>query len=115
MEVIDGVDTPHTVKEILDYLKAHVYGRVTIQEVAEALGKSESSVKQQFARYRDSGIIHHYNYLKVKEAKRLIREGRYNMTQIADLLQFDSPQYFSKCFRSFTNMTPTEYKRSIVV
>ncbi|MBP3435146.1 MAG: helix-turn-helix transcriptional regulator [Clostridia bacterium] len=115
LDVIDGVDTPHTVKEILDYLKAHVYGRVTIQEVAEALGKSESSVKQQFARYRDSGIIHHYNYLKVKEAKRLIREGRYNMTQIADLLQFDSPQYFSKCFRSFTNMTPTEYKRSIVV
>ena len=113
VDVIDGVDTPHTVKEILDFLKAHLYGRVTVQDVADALGKSESSVKQQFAKYRESGIIHYYNYLKVKEAKRLIREGRYNMTQIADLLQFDSPQYFSKCFKSFTNMTPTEYKQSI--
>ncbi len=114
VDVIDGVDTPHTVKEILDFLKAHVYGRVTIQEVADALGKSESTVKQQFAKYRESGIIHYYNSLKVKEARRLIREGRYNMTQIADLLQFDSPQYFSKCFKSFTNMTPTEYKQSIL-
>ena len=114
VDVIDGVDTPHTVKEILDFLKAHVYDRVTVREVAEALGKSESSVKQQFARYRDSGIIHYYNALKIKEAKRLIREERYNMTQIAELLQFDSPQYFSKCFKTFTNMTPTEYKRSIL-
>ena len=113
VDVIDGVDTPHTVKEILDYLKARVYGRVTVRDVADALGKSESSIKQQFARYRDSGIIHYYNYLKIKEAKKLIREGRYNMTQVADLLQFDSPQYFSKCFKSFTNMTPTEYKQSI--
>lgn len=113
VDVIDGVDTPHTVKEILDYLKARVYGRVTVRDVADALGKSESSIKQQFARYRDSGIIHYYNYLKIKEAKKLIREGRYNMTQVADMLQFDSPQYFSKCFKSFTNMTPTEYKRSI--
>ncbi len=114
VDVIDGVDTPHTVKEILDYLKAHIYGRVTVRDVADALGKSESSIKQQFARYRDSGIIHYYNSLKVKEARRLIREGRYNMTQIAELLQFDSPQYFSKCFKSFTNMTPTEFKQSIL-
>ena len=114
VDVIDGVDTPHSVKEILDFLKAHLYGRVTVKDVADALGKSESSVKQQFARYRDSGIIHYYNSLKIKEARRLIREGRYNMTQIADLLRFDSPQYFSKCFKSFTNMTPTEYKESIL-
>lgn len=114
VDVIDGVDTPHTVKEILDYLKAHIYGRVTVRDVADALGKSESSIKQQFARYRDSGIIHYYNSLKVKEARRLIREGRYNMTQIAELLQFDSPQYFSKCFKAFTNMTPTEFKQSIL-
>lgn len=114
VEVIDGVDTPYSVKEILDYLKAHVYERLTIRQIADALGKSESTIKQQFAHYRNSGLIHYYNSLKIKEARRLIRDGRYNMAQIADLLQFDSPQYFSKCFKAFTNMTPTEYKRSIV-
>ena len=83
-------------------------------DVAQAVGKGESTVKQLFSLYRSGGIMKYYNYLKIKEAKRLIREGQYNMTQIADLLHFNSPQYFSKCFKTYTNMTPREYKASIV-
>lgn len=112
--VIDGVDVPYHIKEILDFLQENVYGRVTVGDVARHVGKSESTVKQQFALYHKSGIIKYYNSLKIKEARRLIREGKYNITQIADLLHFDNPQYFSKCFKAYTHMTPREYKASIV-
>lgn len=112
--VIDGVDVPYHIKEILDYLHANIYGRISVADIARHVGKSESTVKQQFSLYRKSGIMHHYNALKIKEARRLIREGKYNMTQIADMLHFDNPQYFSKSFKTYTNMTPKEYKASIV-
>ena len=112
--VIDGVDVPYNVMEILDYLKEHIYGKVTIRDLAMHLDKSESTIKQLFAQYRDGGIIRYYNALKIKEARKLIREGKYNMTQISDMLQFDNPQYFSKCFKAVTNMTPSEYKASIM-
>ena len=112
--VIDGVDVPYNVMEILDYLKEHIYGKVTIGDLAKHLDKSESTVKQLFAQYRDGGIIRYYNALKIKEARKLIREGKYNMTQISDMLQFDNPQYFSKCFKTVTNMTPSEYKAPIM-
>ena len=100
--------------KIIDYLKEHIYDKVTIANLAKQLDKSESTVKQLFAQYRSGGIIRYYNALKIKEARRLIREGHYNMTQISDLLQFDNPQYFSKCFKAVTNMTPSEYKASIM-
>lgn len=112
--IIDGIDVPYNVKEIIDYLKEHIYDKVTIANLAKQLDKSESTVKQLFAQYRSGGIIRYYNALKIKEARRLIREGHYNMTQISDLLQFDNPQYFSKCFKAVTNMTPSEYKASIM-
>ncbi len=110
--VIDGVDVPYQVKEILDFLKDNVYGKITVADVARRLGKSESAVKKLFAQYH--GIMRYYNGLKIEEAKRLIREGRYNLTQISDLLCFDNPQYFSKCFKQATKMTPSEYRRSIL-
>ena len=88
--------------------------RITVADVAQAVGKGESTVKQLFSLYREKGIMKYYNSLKIKEARRLIREGKYNMTQISDLLCFDSPQYFSKCFKAYTNMTPSEYKVSIL-
>ncbi len=111
---IDGVDVPYQVKEIMEYLHGAIYGRVTIADIAKALGKSESTVKQLFAQYHKDGVIRYYTSLKIKEAKKLIREGRYNMTQIADMLHFDTPQYFSKCFKHYTKMTPSEYKASIM-
>lgn len=111
--LIDGVDVPYNVKEILDFLHDNIYGKITIRDVAKHVDKSESTVKQLFSQYRESGMMKYYNSLKIKEARRLIREGHYNMTQISDMLHFDNPQYFSKCFKSFTNMTPSEYKASI--
>lgn len=112
--VINGVDVPYSIKEILDFLNDNLYEKITIRDIAQAVGKGESTVKQLFSQYRSHGIMKYYNELKLKEAKRLLREGHYNITQISDLLRFDSPQYFSKCFKSYTNMTPSEYKASII-
>ena len=111
---VDGIDMPYKVKEIIDYLKNNIYGRITIKQIADATHQSESSVKQNFSKCFNGGIVKHYNHLKIKEARHLIRSGRYNFTQISDMLCFESPQYFSKCFKDFTNMTPSEYKKSIL-
>lgn len=111
---IGGMDIPYELKKILDYLEERTYGKCSIADIAKRFGKSESAIKILFASYREGGIIKYYNELKINEAKKLIREGTYNMTQIADLLGFENPQYFSKCFRIHTNMSPSEYKMSIL-
>lgn len=112
--MIDGVDVPYPIKEILNYLHDNIYNKITVSDVAQAVGKGESTVKQLFSLYRKNGIMKYYSNLKIREAKKLIREGRHNMTQIADMLHFDSPQYFSKCFKDHTKMTPSEYQASIL-
>ena len=81
-----------------------------MRDVAHHVGKSESAVKQQFATYRKNGLMHFYNGMKIREARKLIREGRYNMTQIAEMLQFENPQYFSKCFRRAFGYSPSKVR-----
>lgn len=111
---VNGVEIPYEIKAICDYLEENVYSKCTISDIAAHFGKSESSLKSLFSTYKSGGIINYYNLLKTDEAKKLIREGNYNFTQIADLLCFDNPQYFSKFFRNSTGMSPTEYKMSII-
>ena len=111
---IDGVEVSFEIRELLDVLQEGVYGRLTVGEIARKVGKSESTVKALFQRFQPGGIMRYYNELKIREAKRLIRENRHTLAQIAELLHYDSAQYFSKCFRDITNMTPSEYKRSIM-
>ena len=111
---IDGVAVDFETKELLDILQANVYGRLTIGDIARAVGKSESTVKALFRRFHPGGIMHYYNGLKIREAKRLIRENRHTLSQIAELLCYDSAQYFSKCFHDATHMSPSEYRQSII-
>lgn len=112
--VIDGVDVPYQAKEILAFLRCNIYNKINIQDIVRHTGKSESTVKALFGLYRGGGVMQYYNSLKIEEARKLIREGKYNISQISDMLHFDNPQYFSKCFKRFTNMTPREYKVSII-
>jgi YesN/AraC family two-component response regulator len=111
---LDGMDVPIAVKEILDVLHSHLYDTLTVADVAKAVGKSEATVKKLFSLYRPGGMMRYFGSLKIKEAKKLIREGRYNFAQIAELLHYDTPQYFSKCFKDFTHMTPSDYRKSIL-
>ena len=111
---INGMDVPIEVKEILDLLDERLHEKLTVAEIAKAMGKSETTVKTLFALYRSGGIIRYFNSLKIKEAKRMIREGSKNFTQIAEELGFDTAQYFSRCFKNFTRMTPGEYRQSIL-
>lgn len=111
---IDGVDVNFEIRELLDVLNDNIYGKLTIEDIARKIGKSESTVKALFARFQPGGIMRYYNALKIREAKRLIRENRYTLAQIAELLCYDTAQYFSKCFKQSTHMTPTEYRQSII-
>lgn len=111
---LNGRNVPYPVKEITDFLTSKIYDKVCLADVAHAVGKSPSAVKKLFSQHMSEGIISYYNRLKIKEAKRLIRDGSYNFAQIADLLHFDTSQYFTKCFKDATKMTPSEYKKSIL-
>ena len=51
--------------------------------------------------------------LKIQAARRLIREGRLNFTQIASRLGYQSIHYFSRRFHLITGMTPSEYAHSV--
>ena len=109
-----GTDVPYELKEILDYLDKNIYGRINVDQIASTVKKSASSVKNIFNRYISGGIINYYNHLKMEEAKKLIRERKYNFSQISEMLSFDTPQYFSIKFKKHTGMSPMEYKNSIM-
>ncbi len=111
---VDGVNIPVRIKSVLDYLNENIYGKISISQISERFGISESLLKKEFSLCYNGGIINYYNNRKVQEAKKLIRSGEHSFSEIADMLGFDTPQYFSKFFKNITNMTPTEYKHSII-
>lgn len=53
-------------------------------------------------------LIHRF---LVSEAKNLLNEGKLTVTEIAYLLGFENPPYFSRLFKKETGLSPNQYKK----
>ena len=66
-----------------------------------------------FAENTGRGVIAYFIEMKIEYAKRYIREGNHNITQISQMLGYDKANYFSTQFKQYMKMTPSEYAASI--
>ena len=73
----------------------------------------EGTSKTLFKSVTGLGVMEYYRLLKIERAKRMLREGEGNITQVADRLGYASVHYFSRYFKQATGMTPTEYTLSL--
>ena len=103
----------HLVNAVSDILKEHIYSTITVEEICSKLNYSKTYISKIFNQNCHCTIVEYYTDLKIKEAKKLIRENTYTFTEISNMLCFNNPHYFSRVFKSKTNMTPREYLNSV--
>ena len=113
----DGFERPISnsfiYQKIIAYLKEHIRGYVTIDDICRENLIGRSQLQKVFREQHNCGVIDYFTRLKVEYAKQLIREQNQNFTQIAEYLGYSSIHYFSRQFKKITGMTPSEYTNSI--
>ena len=62
------------IEDICAYLKAHVYGKMSLQMLADKFHFGKSYLCDQFRKSKGISVIGYYLELKLEEAKRLLRE-----------------------------------------
>ena len=50
--------------------------------------------------------------LRLKRAAQLLSTSGYSVTEVADMVGFSSPKYFSRCFKELYGVLPTQYKKT---
>ncbi|MDP4118496.1 MAG: AraC family transcriptional regulator [Bacillota bacterium] len=106
--------TENTITQLLmQYLIKNLYSKVTLGRICEEFHMSKSTICKIFKDHTDTGIIDYFNNIKMTEARRLIREGEKNMTQIAETLGYPCIHEFSRAFRRTIGISPMNYKKSI--
>lgn len=99
----------------INFLQSNISNNITFQDVCSHLNVGSTYLKSMFKEYTGTSVIEFYKSLKIEEAKKLIREGQLNFTEIAEKLSYSSIHYFSRHFKKATGMTPTEYASSVKI
>ena len=113
VSTVDRQNQNRIVARIIDFMRERLYEKLTLDDIAARLSFSKSYIKRVFSEEMNVSVMQYYSQLKFDEAKRLLSDGKYSITQVADMLGFGSIQYFSRAFKQHTNTSPTDYIKSI--
>ena len=97
----------------VDFMLDNLSKKITSTDIARHLSISNSSLKALFKTNAGRGVIDYFIFLKVEAAKSYLRENEYSVTKIAEILGYNNTHYFSKQFKQYVGLTPTEYAKSI--
>ncbi|RKN65502.1 AraC family transcriptional regulator [Paenibacillus ginsengarvi] len=98
---------------VIELLKQSLGSPVSLDWLCGALNVSKTRLKDVFKQHTGYTVMDYFAKLRMEQAKLLIRESTYNFTEIAALLGFSTVHVFSKAFKRYYQMSPSEYANSV--
>lgn len=100
-------------KKLKEKIKESLYDDLTITDLCTELGCGRTYLSILFKKNTGDTIMNYYNTLKIKEAKKLIEKGDLSLSEISEVLHFNTRYYFSRVFKRIEGVTPSEYKTAL--
>lgn len=87
-------------------------GLPTVQYLAETLNLSPSYLSDMLRSLTGQNAQQHIHQKLIEQAKEILSATNLSVSEVAYQLGFEHPQSFSKLFKTKTNLSPLEFRRS---
>ncbi len=81
----------------------------SVEDFAKEMCISKSLLYKKLKVLSDMSITDFINSYKIKKSLPLLKEGRLNVADVAFNVGYNDPKYFSRVFRKFMGMAPSNY------
>ena len=103
--------TQNQLQDVLDYINVHFCENISSADLAKKFGYSEGYFCRHFKVVTGLSPMIYIRILRLEKARELLQRGQHSFSEIASRCGFSSPTYFTRCFKSHFEMTPSEYLR----
>ena len=101
------------IRETIDYMKNNLDKTIRIEDFADLNKYSVSHFSKLFRLTTGMSPIEYFIHLKMQKACQLLYTEDSRVKQIAALLGYDDPYYFSLLFKKYMNTSPETYRKSV--
>lgn len=115
---IEKIENGYAQKEIEKatlYFNEHYNENISIEDYAASKNMSICWFIRNFKEYNKITPMQYILTVRIANAKSLLETTSYNITEIAEIVGYDNPLYFSRLFKRQTGMSPSGYRKQKIM
>lgn len=101
-------------KKIIDFISENYTFDISLNDIAAACNYSTGYIRHIFKKESGYTISHYIAILRVSHAKKLLSSTNKSISDIASIVGFSEPNYFTNIFRKETGMSPKAYRKQFI-
>jgi signal transduction histidine kinase/ligand-binding sensor domain-containing protein/DNA-binding response OmpR family regulator len=101
------IDFISKVKDVIE--KAISNPELTDKYLCDEMAMSSSQLYKRIKQLTDLSPKEFVRIVRLKESVQLLKTKKYNVSEVANMVGFNDPLYFSKCFKNQFGSSPTKY------
>lgn len=99
--------------EAVQYFHKNYHTEININEYAATHHMSVSWFIRGFKEYTDSTPTQYILSLRISNAQILLETTDYNITEIAEIVGYENPLYFSRLFKKQVGVSPSDFRKQL--
>ncbi len=109
-EVVTTTADEQFLRKAIEVVEGHyTNSEFTVEMFIEKMAVSRSLLHKKLTAIIDQSAGDFITHIRLKKSAQLLREGGGNISEIAYLVGFNDPKYFSRIFRKVYGITPSEF------
>lgn len=102
--------TPHVVADCLRFIERNALRRLTLRDVAQAVGRSPAYVTSVLSKSTGRSAVEWIVCARMAEARRLLLHSDERVDEIAERVGYPDPTHFIRMFRRSHGVTPAAFR-----
>ena len=105
---------PGTLEMMMTFIRHHIAEQLTVARVAESARCSETTAQRLFTRHVGESMQSWIRQVRLKEAASLLTTSGLRVSEVAQLVGYADPLYFSRAFRAAYGVAPSQFAQTVI-
>jgi len=101
-------------RHIIHYVEEHYQESLSLKLLGEQFHISSNYVSRLFKQEVGRGLFDYINELRIQKAKQLLKDYRYKIYDVAEMVGFNNQAHFAIVFQKYTGLPPKQYRKEQV-
>lgn len=103
------------VRQVEQYIREHISEPLRVEELAQMYYISPTHLSRLFRKKHRMSVIEYIIEQKLQLAKSLLENPAYTVSMVSSSVGYTNYSYFTKIFKKAFGVSPSEYKRQVIV